>query len=137
LVSGITPAIAKSPALKVYVSNLMWQPGETIGYTAADHLRTVHQHAGMPLVEYVIANSRKAPPAVRKRYEMQQANQVEIDPDALKKMGVGLISTDLLAKGAVVRHDSDRLAQLLAGLARQGRLRKISASLKQRAGIET
>jgi len=137
LVRGITPAIAKSPALKVYVSNLMWQPGETIGYTAADHLRTVHQHAGMPLVEYVIANSRKAPPAVRRRYERQQANQVEIDTAALKKMGVELISANLLAKGDIVRHDSARLAQLLAGLARQGRLRKISASVKQGAGIKT
>jgi hypothetical protein len=74
---------------------------------------------------------------VRKRYEMQQANQVEIDAAALKKMGVELISTDLLAKGAVVRHDSARLAQLLAGLARQGRLRKISASVKQGVGIKS
>jgi hypothetical protein len=62
---------------------------------------------------------------------------VEIDTAALKKMGVELISANLLAKGDIVRHDSARLAQLLAGLARQGRLRKISASVKQRAGIKT
>ncbi len=126
LVDGIAPAIARSPALKVYITNLMWQPGETVGYSASDHLRALHHHAGMPLVQYVIANSRPAPPAVRRRYKAQNAQPVEVDGEALRAMGVEVLSADLLAKGEVVRHDAERLAGLLTALARKGRQRRLA-----------
>ena len=47
LVEGIAPAIQRSRALKAYFVNLMWQPGETIGFRASDHVEALHRHAGM------------------------------------------------------------------------------------------
>ncbi len=132
LVDGIAVAIAQSPALKVYIANLMWQPGETVGYTASDHLRAIHRHAGMPLVEYVIANSRDARPAVRRRYEARSARPVKVDEEALQAMGVEVLSADLLAGSEVVRHDSERLARLLAALARKGRRQRMARARQQR-----
>ena len=132
LVDGIAAAIAQSPALKVYISNLMWQPGETVGYAASDHLHAIHRHAGMPLVQYVIANSRRARPAVRRRYQAQNAHPVEVDEEALQAMGVEVLSADLLAEGEIVRHDSEQLARLLAALARKGRRRRVTRARQQR-----
>ena len=77
LVEGISAAIRRSPALKAYFVNLMWQPGETVNYTASDHLRALHQHAGGKLVDYAILNVRPIQLALRKRYEKQQALPVE------------------------------------------------------------
>ena len=61
LVSGIAQAIERSPALKVYFVNLMWQPGETINFTASRHVEAIHQHAGRKLVDYVVLNSTPIP----------------------------------------------------------------------------
>jgi len=135
LVDGIAEAIASSPALKVYIANLMWQPGETVGYTASDHLLAIHEHAGRHLVDCVIANSHKVPARLRKLYGLRDAQPVEIDQKELKAMGVQLLTMDLLAPGPKVRHNADHLANLLAGLAREARVRKMVARRRRRGTV--
>ena len=134
LVDGIPDAIEASKALKVYITNLMWQPGETDGYTASDHLRAVLEHSGSPIVDCILLNSRKVPAAVLKRYRKQHAWPVEDDRTELEEIGVDVISEDLLAAGAVVRHDSGRLADLLVRLARLSRSRGVRGSRTMQAG---
>ena len=127
LVNGIPEAIAASKALKVYIANLMWQPGETDGHTASDHLRALVEHAGQPIVDCVVLNSDKIPSSVVKRYQKQQAWPVKCDRSALDAMGVEVLLEDLLAAGTVVRHDSALLAGLLIRLARKSRLHRAGA----------
>ena len=117
-------AVAESPALKVYICNLMWEPGETEGYSASDHLRALLEHSRGDLVDCVVVNDRAATAKQLRRYRAQHSFPVEIDRDALEDAGARVIALDLLAKDEVVRHNSDRIAELLADLARQNRVQR-------------
>lgn len=118
LVSGIPDEIARSQALKVYVSNLMTQPGETLAYTASQHLRALDAHAGRRRIfDVVVLNTRALSPALEKRYAAQDAEPVMHDLDAVRALGVQPVFADLLEEDHVARHCPHRLAQLLLDLA--------------------
>ena len=121
LVEGIPEAIVASAALKVYVCNLMWQPGETEHYSAADHVRAIYNHAPGLTFDYVVVSANRIPAALRRRYARGNALPVEVDALELEKLGVKVLSEKLIAKGAVVRHDPDLVAGLLVRLARSHR----------------
>ena len=121
LVRGIAQQIARSKALKVYVSNLMTQPGETLRYTAADHLRALDQHAGRRLFDLIVLNGQALSPALRRRYAKQRAEPVVNDVERIRAMGVEPVFAELVGRNHVARHDSSRLAQLLLDLAAQRR----------------
>jgi len=124
LVRGMARAIAESPAIKAYFVNLMWQPGETTGYTAADHVRAIHQHARRRLIEYAIVNTASVPEDLRRRYALRRAQPVEIDTDRLERMGLKVVGRPLLDSGEKVRHDPAMAAAVAVELAQQGRLRR-------------
>jgi len=113
LVQGIPEAIARSRALKVYVCNLMTQPGETRRCTASDHVRALQQHSGRKVFDYVVLNTRRFSPALRRRYAAQRAEPVVNDLDEIRAQGVEPVTANLLDEGRVARHDPRRLAQLL------------------------
>lgn len=125
LVRGIASQIARSKALKLYIGNLMTQPGETRRYTAADHLRALHEHAGQKIFDGIILSRSRFPASMRKRYAAHRAEPVINDLDKIEALGVQPILADLLAEDHVARHDARRLARLLLSLA---------ASRKQKAG---
>ena len=136
LVEGVSDAIARSKAVKIYICNLMWQPGETEGYTAADHVRAIHDHAKRQLIDYAVVNSRRPPATVRSRYAKENAWPVEIDVAEMEALGVQVISAGLLAETAAVRHDSEKLANLIVKVARKGRTRaKRGRGETRRAGV--
>jgi uncharacterized cofD-like protein len=120
LVHGISEQIVRSKALKVYIGNLMTQPGETRGYTAADHLRALHEHAGGRVFDRVILNIGKLSARVLRRYATQRAAPVQNDLEAVRALGVEPVVADLLEENHVARHDSSRLAKLLLSLAAGG-----------------
>jgi len=126
LVEGVSEAIAKSAAAKVYVCNLMWEPGETDGYSAADHLRAIRKHAPGLGIDYVVVNEKPVSSLARRRYAEENAWQVEVDRAGLEDLGAKVLSLDLLAEGETLRHDSDRLAELLSDLARKQRRKRRS-----------
>jgi uncharacterized cofD-like protein len=132
LVEGIPEAITHSPACKVYLCNLMWQPGETVGYAASDHLRAILEHSAAPVVDYVILNHRRAPAASRRRYAAQNARPVTNDIARLEKLGVKVLTVDLLGEGPEgrVRHDPERTARALVQLARRARAARERALAK-------
>ena len=68
LVNGVVDAIEKSKAPKVYICNIMTQPGETDDFTAADHLKTLINYGGKKCVDYVIANNGTIPDDIKERY---------------------------------------------------------------------
>jgi uncharacterized cofD-like protein len=117
LVHGIPEQIARSRAVKVLVCNLMTQPGESRGYSAADHVRALHQHAGRKLFDHVVLNTRPLSRTLLKRYAAERAQPVQLDLDAVRALGVKPLGADLLLEDHVARHDSRRLARLLLSLA--------------------
>jgi len=110
LVEGIRHAIQESSAPKLYICNVMTQPGETDGYTACDHVKAIEQHAGR-LFSYVLINSGSAPEEVLEKYRTEGRLQVVPDVDALESRGYLAITGDFLAKGDLARHDPVKLAR--------------------------
>ena len=121
LVHGIPEQIARSRALKVYIANLMTQPGETRRYTASDHLKALHEHAGRRLFDRVILNTGAFSAQMRKRYAAERAEPVVNDLEAVRALGVLPVCANLLGGDHVARHDPRHLAQLLLHLAAQHR----------------
>jgi uncharacterized cofD-like protein len=127
LVRGIPAAIKRSRALKAYFVNLMWQPGETIGFSASDHVAAIHEHAGADLLDLVVVNTTPIRPGQRRKYAAEQAQPVANDVGKLAAMGVEVVEAELLAPGAIVRHDSGVAAAIAMDLARRGRERRLAA----------
>jgi uncharacterized cofD-like protein len=124
LVHGIASAIRSSPALKCYVVNLMWQPGETDEFRASDHVRAVHRHAGGKFLDYAVVNVRPITSALKKRYARQAALPVENDIDTLMKMGLKVLTGNLSSDTDKIRHDPDAVAAVVMKLAHEGRRRR-------------
>ena len=120
LVDGISFAIANSPAKKVYVCNVMTQPGETDGYTVSDHLNAICAHMGTNCIDYCIANSAPVSEDALKKYLSQNADCVRLDAENFENIPTGLITDNLLYKDEkdnVLRHDYIKLAQVILKLA--------------------
>ncbi len=118
LIPEIAQAIIQSKAPRVYIANLMTQPGETAGYALADHLRAIQQHvlrknSRRRVIDYVVANSQPVSPAVARRYRAEGAEPVVANLPALRKLGFRVILDNLLEEHGVIRHNTRRLAQLL------------------------
>jgi uncharacterized cofD-like protein len=117
LVEGVAKAIAASPAIKVYVCNIMTQPGETENYTVADHIEAIYSHVGTPFIDICIANNGKIKTDILKKYQNDGSNPVYIDSHVLKKLGVRLVEKNLVKiHNDLIRHDSGLLSQTILEL---------------------
>lgn len=110
LVNGMSGAVVKSKALKIYVCNVMTQPGETDGYDVAEHVKVILKHAG-PVIDYVLVNSDAINDWNLARYRKEGACPVEINVDEINRLGVKLKTGHMVQEGNVVRHHPDRLAR--------------------------
>jgi uncharacterized cofD-like protein len=113
LIPEICNAIAKSKAPRIYIANLMTQPGETTGYALADHLRAIQSHTQRRLIDWVVANRQPISPEVARRYRADGAEPVAVDVGELQKLGCRVILDNLLEEHGVIRHNPTRLARLL------------------------
>jgi uncharacterized cofD-like protein len=120
LVRGIPEAAAASRAVKVFVCNLMTEANESLGLSAADHIRVLHEHARTRIVDYAMVNRTPVPGELKAKYAAEGGSQIEVDVAAIEKLGVKVILGDYLetAEG-VARHATDRVAHDLLGLATQ------------------
>jgi len=125
LVGGLSEAIHRSRAMKVYFGNLMWQPGETIEFPASRHVEAIHCHAQRRLIECVVLNSAPIPLMLQKRYARVNVRPVENDFAELTKMGVKAVTADLIAEETTqtkkIRHDPAALARVVIDLATRSR----------------
>ncbi|MEJ5251046.1 MAG: YvcK family protein [Armatimonadota bacterium] len=116
LVDGIADAIHHSHALRVYVCNVMTQPGETDGFTASDHVRAIEAHCPVRLFDYVLVNTTRPSPELLERYRKSGAEFVEPDIDRIRAMGYRTIAGDFISQTDVVRHDPHKLADAIMQL---------------------
>ncbi|TLS49367.1 YvcK family protein [Paenibacillus antri] len=117
LVPGITDAIRASDAAKVYICNVMTQPGETDGYSVADHVNAIAGHVGGPLFDTVIVNNSDIPRRVRSLYAEKGADVVRLDLETLAALGYRTIADELILFQGVLRHDANKLSHHIYRLA--------------------
>src|SRR6266702_3537189 len=113
LIPEIASAIAKSKAPRVYIANLMTQPGETAGYALADHLRAIQKHVRHRVIDWIVANRQPVSPEVARRYRAEGAEPVSVDLPELQRLGFRVLLDNLLEEHAVLRHNTRRLSRLL------------------------
>ena len=114
LVEDIVEGINKSDAIKIYISNVMTQPGETDDFAVSDHIKTLMNYSGKNSIQYVIANNGIIPKDIEERYLNQDSKLVKLDYENIEKLNVKVVETDLvkITKG-YVKHDAEHLAQVL------------------------
>lgn len=115
LVKGVAEAIAESPAVKIFICNLMTQPGETSGFSAKRHLEKVRQYAPEIDFDFVLVNNNPVSPLQAEIYASEGAEQIgirnSITPDAIE--GAEIVYGNLLDDGEKVRHHPEKLAQVV------------------------
>ncbi|HXW93780.1 MAG TPA: gluconeogenesis factor YvcK family protein [Terriglobales bacterium] len=128
LVKGIPRAIAASPAVKVFICNLMTQANESLGRTAADHIRALNAHAGERIFDYALLNCQPVSRKLKAKYALEGAAPVVADCEAIRALGVVPVLGNYLEEGEVARHATDRIARDLLKLAAQARTRAETSS---------
>ena len=128
LVDGMGTAIRRSKAAKAYFDNLMWQPWETMNFSASEHIRAIHDHGGKGTVQRAILNTTPLTGSQRRLYAAEKVFPVELDTPRILEMGVEAVGGPLLAKGQKVRHDSMAIARIAVELASESRVRRSQAS---------
>lgn len=111
LVKGVTKAIKESKAFKIYVSNLMTEPGQTDTYSLSDHIKAIKEHVGEGVIEYCIYDNGDIIPEFIRKYNMEGQDLVEIDVSKAKAEGVNLMQRDIsCVTDGYVRHNPDAIA---------------------------
>ncbi len=113
LVDKIVEHIRASKASKIYICNVMTQPGETTGYTVADHVEAIYEHTGKDLIDMVIVNDTAVSPETKEQYALTGANQVVIDDERLKSMGVRVVRANLIDQQDKAAHNSEQLSKVV------------------------
>ena len=109
LVNGVAKAIKESTAIKVYVSNIMTEPGQTDNYSVTDHINAIIEHCGTGIIDYCIYDTGEIIPEFIKKYNLEGQDLVEQDVDKIKgikflQRNLSMISNDL------IRHDPSLVA---------------------------
>ncbi|QHT58904.1 YvcK family protein [Paenibacillus lycopersici] len=110
LVPKLAQSIVESEAVKIFVCNVMTQPGETDDYTVSDHLAAVHAHIGHHLFDYVIVNDGEIPEQVQQKYAEMGAKAVHLDLEEVTRRGYKVIADKLVLFRTYLRHDAARLS---------------------------
>ena len=137
LVQGVPQAIARSGAVKVFVGNLMTQANESLGLSAADHIKAIYKHsAGHRIFDYALLNRTPVSEVLKAKYALEGAAQIVNDLDAIERLGVRPVEGDYLDETSeVARHATDRVARdllaLAAGLIPPGKPAETNASIRQ------
>jgi uncharacterized cofD-like protein len=120
LIGGISAAIGSSGAIRIYVCNIMTQPGETDSYRVSDHIKTLSSHSHPGVFDYCITNIGEIPASVLKRYAQENSYPVVNDTKNIENMGYRVIEEDVVRiEDGVIRHDPDKLARIIFGLAEE------------------
>jgi len=115
LVDRIAREVETSNAVKIYVCNVMTQPGETDAFTASQHVKTLLDHAGARVCDVVVVND-ELPKKLRDVYAEEGQLPVIADVDAIEKLGVRAVRAGVISEQQNVRHDSEKLAAVVVGI---------------------
>lgn len=115
LVNGVARAIKESTGLKVYISNIMTEPGQTDEYSVSDHLNAIIDHCGKGIVDYCIYDTGEIVPEFIKRYNLEGQDLVAPDIDKVK--GITFLQRNLsMISNECIRHDPELVAKSIIEL---------------------
>ena len=118
LIPQVREALRTTRARVVYVCNVMTQPGETDGFTAADHLESLYRHGAAGLIDIVLVNDTPVSEDLAEAYASRGAQPVVADDARLESLGVHVVHAELAAGSNVFRHDPAQLSRAVLRLAR-------------------
>ncbi|PKR86177.1 gluconeogenesis factor YvcK family protein [Heyndrickxia camelliae] len=114
IVPQLGEEVCKAKAKKVYICNLMTQAGETLDYTASDHVEAIYQHMQCRFIDTILVNNEEIPQNIQERYKEELAKPVVYDVDNLVNLGLDVIYDQILTyEGGLIRHDTDKVARIL------------------------
>lgn len=117
LIKNVAKAIRDSKAFKIYIPNIMTQPGHTDDYDVSDHINAIIEHAGKKIIEYCVCDNGDIIPEFLRKYNKEGSSLVEIDSQKLKGKGIRLVRGDIsCVDGEYIRHDSNELAKTIIDL---------------------
>ena len=115
LINGVAKAIKESTAIKVYVCNIMTEPGQTDNYTVSEHINAIIEHCGIGVMDYCIYDTGEIVPEFIKKYNMEGQDLVEQDVDKVK--GIKFLQRNLsMIKDKLIRHDPSLVASSIIEL---------------------
>ena len=115
LVNGVSKAIKESVGIKVYISNIMTEPGQTDNYGVAEHLNAIIEHCGRGIVDYCIYDTGEIVPEIIKKYNMDGQDLVEQNIDKIK--GIKFLQRNLATvSDGYIRHDPNLVASSIIEL---------------------
>lgn len=111
IIKNIAKAIRESKALKIYITNIMTEPGQTDNYSISDHLEAIFEHGGKDMIDYCLADTGEIVPEFVRKYNQEGQDVVLQDIDKATKKGVKIIQKHLSKiDGEYIRHDPDTIA---------------------------
>lgn len=113
LTDKIADHVRASKANKIYIANVMTQPGETSGYTLADHIQAIIDHSGVGIIDTVLANDGPLPIQMVEQYSAVGSEPVAIDSKRLQVMGIRTVRATLISQDKPAIHDPERLGKVL------------------------
>lgn len=117
LIKGVAKAVKETKALKVYITNIMTEPGQTDNYSISDHIDAITEHVGKGLIDYCICDTGELVPEYVRRYNLDGADVVEQDIQKVSTRGIRVIRRDLSKiVDNYIRHDSDILSATIIEL---------------------
>jgi uncharacterized cofD-like protein len=116
LIKEVAETIALSRAVKIFICNVMTQPGETDFFTVSDHVRALFKHTGPNFVHYVMVNKEKVPTRLLSRYAAHGQEPVIVDEKEIKKLGPKVVRANLLNHEDFVRHNPEKLGKAIIRL---------------------
>lgn len=117
LVKGVAKAIKENKGFKIYISNIMTEPGQTDNYSLSDHIKAITEHAGKGIIDYCIYDTGEIVPEFIRRYNRDGADLVEQDIAKAKEEGIKLIQRNLSCiDSEFIRHNPDAIASSIIEL---------------------
>lgn len=117
LVKGVAKEIKENKGFKIYISNIMTDPGQTDNYSLSDHIKAIKEHAGSGIIDYCIYDTGEIIPEFIRRYNREGADLVEQDTSRAKEEGIKLLQRNLsYIDGEFIRHNPDAIASSIIEL---------------------
>lgn len=117
LVKGVTRAIKNCKGFKIYISNIMTEPGQTHEYSLSDHIKAIVDHVGEGVIDYCIYDTGEIVPEIIRKYNEEGSELVDQDTAKAKSMGMHLLKRDLATvDGEKIRHNPDAIAAAIVEL---------------------
>lgn len=122
LVRGLFEAITRAQAPKIYICNVMTQPGETDGFSASRHVNVMYEHVDRPFLDTIIVNSAELPTHVLDKYAEKGAAPVRCDLKQLRQLGLHVVARPLVTfEDGYLRHDAYAVSKQIVSLVRRRR----------------